>query len=81
MERQSLKSHLAPGSQGRLPGRPLSLLISQEALPNGNLRKTLKKPDRMILSMKKKKTRRKRDVELHPENQLLDHCLQKNRKE
>lgn len=43
MEKQSLKSLLAPGLQGRLPGRPPSHLISHGALPNENLRKNLKK--------------------------------------
>ncbi|KAJ8775559.1 hypothetical protein J1605_001279 [Eschrichtius robustus] len=43
MEKQNLKSHVAPGLQGKLPGRPPSHLISQGALPNGSLRKTLKK--------------------------------------
>ena len=43
MEKENLKSHVAPGLQGKLPGRPPSHLISQGALPNGSLRKTLKK--------------------------------------
>ena len=34
-----------------------------------------------ILSMKKKRTKRKKDIKSHPENQLLDHSLQKNQKE
>ena len=81
MEKQSPKSHLVPGLQGKLPGRPPSHLISQGALANGNLRKTLQKQNQTVLSKKKKKTRRKRDVKLHPETQLPDCSLQKNRKE
>ncbi|KAB0396789.1 hypothetical protein E2I00_000148, partial [Balaenoptera physalus] len=46
-----------------------------------NLRKNLKDRNWMILSMKKKKTRRKRDIKSHLQNQLLDHSLQKNQKE
>eukprot|EP00069_Balaena_mysticetus_P002684 bmy_16084T0 len=62
--------------QSKLPVRSPSHLISQ-----GNLRKNLKDRNWMILSMKKKKTRRKRDIKSHPQNQLLDHSLQKNQKE
>ena len=61
MEKQNqLKSHVAPGLQGKLPGRPPSHLISQGALPNGNLRKTLKKQNQMILSMKTKKDQKEK---------------------
>ncbi|KAF6306090.1 DNA methyltransferase 1 [Rhinolophus ferrumequinum] len=81
MEKRSLMSHLAPGLQGKLPGRLLSPLILQGALPNGNPTKTLKEPKWTTPLMKKRKTRRKRDVELYPETQLLDRSLQKNRKE
>lgn len=81
MERLSLNLHLAPGLQGKAPGKPPSHLISQRALPNGNLRKSLKEPNWMSPSRKKTKTRMRRDVELHPKNELLDRFLQKNLKE
>uniref|UniRef100_A0A7I2V3F8 DNA methyltransferase 1 n=1 Tax=Homo sapiens TaxID=9606 RepID=A0A7I2V3F8_HUMAN len=80
-ELSELNLHLAPGLQGKAPGKPPSHLILQRALPNGNLRKSLKEPNRMSPSRKKTKTRMRRDVELHPENELLDRFLQKNLKE
>lgn len=46
-----------------------------------DLRKKLKDENWTILSMKKKRTKRKNDIKSHPENQLLDHLLQKNQRE
>lgn len=38
------------------------------------------KLDNFFLMKLKKRTKRKKDIKSHPENQLLDHLLQKNQK-